>query len=218
MVSRRSEIESRQFSWRRTSAITFSIVLHAMVFMVVLAPIMPPEAKAFVPKRVTVVDVIEQPQPAQLVPAPPAMPEPPRPHVVEAINLPEPPTAQIVVVEEPSSMARVALPSKPSKPAERAAPIDVAPGANLSYLRYHKPPYPVQAVRMRHEGTVILRVLVGVNGSVIDIKIDQSSGYRELDQAAVRAAREWMFNPGIRNGIPYQGWALVPVDFTLNRY
>lgn len=217
MVSRRSELDSRQFSWRRTCAITFSVVLHAMAFMVMLAPIMPPEAKAFVPKRVTVVDVIEQPQPAQLVPAPPAMPEPPRPHVVEAINLPETPTPQPVVAVEPSPMARAVLPSKPSMPSQRTVPIDVAPGANLSYLRYHKPPYPVRAVRMRHEGTVILRVLVGVNGSVLDIKIDRSSGYRELDQAAVRAAREWMFNPGIRDGIAYKGWALVPVDFALNR-
>ena len=70
---------------------------------------------------------------------------------------------------------------------------------------------------MRHEGTVVLLVLVGTNGEVLQVKVDQSSGYHELDRAAVRAAKGWRFNPGTRGGIPYKGWARVPVTFKLNQ-
>ncbi len=71
---------------------------------------------------------------------------------------------------------------------------------------------------MRHEGTVILLVLVGADGTVKKVEVKKSSGYRELDRAAINAARDWKFNPGSRNGVPYEAWAEVPVSFNLNRF
>ncbi|MDN5923720.1 MAG: energy transducer TonB, partial [Xanthomonadales bacterium] len=66
-----------------------------------------------------------------------------------------------------------------------------------------------------HEGTVILLVLVGVDGSPKQIKVQQSSGYRELDRSAIKAAREWRFNPGMRGSTPYEGWVRIPVSFNM---
>lgn len=80
-----------------------------------------------------------------------------------------------------------------------------------------QPRYPPQAIRQRHEGTVTLLILVAVDGSVKDIKVDVSSGYRELDRAAMDAARRWRFNPTIRNGQKVEGYARVPVNFNLNQ-
>jgi protein TonB len=45
--------------------------------------------------------------------------------------------------------------------------------------------------------------------------VEKSSGYRELDQAAIAAVKTWTFNPGSRNGKSYEGYALVPFDFNL---
>lgn len=59
-------------------------------------------------------------------------------------------------------------------------------------------------------------ILVGVDGSPKDIKVDQSSGFHELDRAAMEAAQHWRFNPTIRNGKKVEGYARVPVNFNLN--
>ena len=77
------------------------------------------------------------------------------------------------------------------------------------------PKYPPQAVREHHTGKVILKVLIALDGSPKDITVEKSSGFRELDQAAIAAARNWSFNPGRRNGQLYEGYALVPIDFSL---
>src|SRR5690606_19395087 len=99
-----------------------------------------------------------------------------------------------------------------------APPIDVAPSEDISYRARFKPRYPPQAIRQRHAGKVILLVLVAVDGTPKEIKVEQSSGYRELDRAAIDAANKWRFNPGSRNGAPYEGWARVPIDFQLNQF
>ena len=59
-------------------------------------------------------------------------------------------------------------------------------------------------------------ILVGIDGTPKDIKVEKSSGYRELDRAALDAARRWRFNPEIRNGRKVEGYARVPVSFNLN--
>jgi protein TonB len=64
---------------------------------------------------------------------------------------------------------------------------------------------------------VVLLVLVAVDGSPKDVKVDQSSGYHELDRAAEQAAKRWRFNPGKRNGVPYEAWARISVNFNLNQ-
>ncbi len=47
--------------------------------------------------------------------------------------------------------------------------------------------YPPQALRLRHEGTVTLEVTVGASGSVVGMKVAESSGWPELDREAERS-------------------------------
>jgi protein TonB len=131
---------------------------------------------------------------------PPPTPPPPAPPpaVDEATNNPAPPVP-------------------PAPPAPPAPPSDITASQDLSYNSRMQPRYPPQAIRQRHEGTVTLLILVAVDGSVKDIKVDVSSGYRELDRAAMDAARHWRFNPTIRNGQKVEGYARVPVNFNLNQ-
>ncbi|MFO7781985.1 MAG: energy transducer TonB, partial [Spirochaetia bacterium] len=49
------------------------------------------------------------------------------------------------------------------------------------------PEYPFRARRLGHEGTVAFTVLVGAGGAVLDITLEESSGYAELDRAAQSA-------------------------------
>jgi protein TonB len=58
---------------------------------------------------------------------------------------------------------------------------------------------------------------VGTDGAPKDIKVETSSGYRELDRAAIEAARKWRFNPAIKNGQKTEGYVRVPVAWNLNQ-
>lgn len=77
------------------------------------------------------------------------------------------------------------------------------------------PPYPEQARRRRLEGTVVLEALVGGKGKVDDLTVHASSGHQLLDEAALRAVRDWLFEPGQRGGMPVTAKVLVPVRFAL---
>ncbi len=105
----------------------------------------------------------------------------------------------------------------PAPPAPPAPPSDITAGQDLSYNSRLQPRYPPQAARQHHEGTVTLLILVGVDGMPKDIKVEKSSGYRELDRAALDAAQHWRFNPEIKNGKKVEGYARVPINFNLNQ-
>ncbi|WP_310600587.1 TonB family protein [Desulfobulbus sp.] len=77
------------------------------------------------------------------------------------------------------------------------------------------PPYPEPARRLRLEGTVVLEALVNGVGTVNDLAVHASSGHRLLDDAALRAVRSWLFEPGKRGGMPVATTVLVPVRFAL---
>jgi len=62
----------------------------------------------------------------------------------------------------------------------------------------------------------MLKVLVGPDGVPQDIQVEKSSGSRLLDQAAIEAVKQWVFNPGQKAGKAASGYALVPIDFNLS--
>ena len=70
---------------------------------------------------------------------------------------------------------------------------------------------------MGAQGTVTLRVLVDVDGSPLEVRVERSSGNRSLDNAARnQVLRQWKFQPATDNGRAVQAYGLVPVDFRLN--
>ena len=59
--------------------------------------------------------------------------------------------------------------------------------------------------RLGEEGAVILLLAVNEEGRVIEAKVDTTSGFERLDEAAVKEAlrpRNWKFIPGTVNGKP----------------
>lgn len=77
------------------------------------------------------------------------------------------------------------------------------------------PIYPRIAKRRGYEGTVVLKVLVGVDGSVADLEILESSGYRILDHEAEKSIRKWLFEPWKRGEESIEMWGKVIVSFKL---
>jgi protein TonB len=82
-------------------------------------------------------------------------------------------------------------------------------------LTRSEPEYPVNARRLRVEGTVLLNVLVGTDGRVRDVKVLEADGGKLLSPAAVDAVRKWTFTPAMRSGRPVECWHKVPIRFAL---
>jgi periplasmic protein TonB len=78
-----------------------------------------------------------------------------------------------------------------------------------------RPAYPENARNKGWEGTVKLQILVSTEGRVEDVRVVASSGYAELDQAALRAVRAWRFSPALQKGTPVAAWATLPITFDL---
>lgn len=74
-----------------------------------------------------------------------------------------------------------------------------------------KPDYPSTARNRGLEGQAKVAVDVDGNGHVISVRLLNSSGHAELDEAAIQAARKWKFSPSAagQQGIP------AKVDFQL---
>ena len=81
-------------------------------------------------------------------------------------------------------------------------------------IRKVEPEYSEQARKKRIEGTVVLKVVVAADGHAREIQIMKSLD-PELDEKAVAAVKEYLFQPGTRNGEPVAVYATVEVPFRL---
>jgi TonB family protein len=83
-------------------------------------------------------------------------------------------------------------------------------------LREVKPQYTSDAMRAKVQGTVLLECVVRPDGSVSDIQVVKSlDSTFGLDQEAVKAARQWRFQPGTRMGEPVAVLVTIELTFTL---
>ncbi|PLX91075.1 MAG: hypothetical protein C0619_07990 [Desulfuromonas sp.] len=89
------------------------------------------------------------------------------------------------------------------------------PAAIPRYADNPDPHYPDVALRKGWEGLVMLRVDVNKNGLVRNVTVAASSGFKVLDQAAVRAVSRWTFVPAMLSGLPVDGRAMIPISFVL---
>ena len=69
------------------------------------------------------------------------------------------------------------------------------------------PPYPVNAFRNGESGSVLLALLVGSDGRVIESKVQKSSGSPELDKAARKALSLCKFKPAGGDSQAEPAWA-----------
>jgi protein TonB len=82
-------------------------------------------------------------------------------------------------------------------------------------LKNVTPVYPAVAARGKVEGVVILEIAIQPNGHVEDVRILR--GIPLLDDAAVDAARQWVFAPTLFRGMPVSVMMTVSVRFSLTQ-
>ena len=77
-----------------------------------------------------------------------------------------------------------------------------------------EPKYSDEARDAKHQGSVLLDILVNSEGLVDDVKIVRPLGYG-LDEKAVDAVIQWRFRPATKNGKPVAAKAKVEINFRL---
>jgi TonB family protein len=73
--------------------------------------------------------------------------------------------------------------------------------------------YPKDVCKAGIGGTVPLRVAVNGAGVANDIRVERTSGNRDLDRAAVKAAMHWRYLPAVVAGKKQSGIAYFSVEF-----
>ena len=76
------------------------------------------------------------------------------------------------------------------------------------------PQYPPEAGRARIEGTVVLMAVIGKDGTVKDVQIE--NGLPILAQAAIDAVKQWRYRPYMIDGEPVEVDSRITINFTLS--
>lgn len=107
----------------------------------------------------------------------------------------------------------------PPPPPSRREKIEIAPPPPpveaAETVTAPAPEYPRTARRKRQQGTVTLLAEVRADGAVESCRVETSSGFPLLDQAALAVLPEWRFKPRLVAGEARPFTARVPFKFTL---
>ncbi|RYF02444.1 MAG: M56 family peptidase, partial [Oxalobacteraceae bacterium] len=110
-----------------------------------------------------------------------------------------------------SDLAPVPAPA----PAHRDTLHGVSRGPIADFSTCAKPQYPDTDLNAGHQGTTTLAFLIDAEGRVAASKVERSSGYATMDEAARTAIADCRFKPGTVDGRAAAQWANVQYVWTL---
>ena len=108
----------------------------------------------------------------------------------------------------------------PVTAATRSSSGSTPPTVDISYKNRNPPHYPIEALHKGEQGEVLLVITVDATGKVTDVAVNpkRTNAPGILQTAAMQAANNWRFNPGMKDGHPVGGKITVPVTFSLNQW
>jgi TonB family protein len=93
-------------------------------------------------------------------------------------------------------------------------PVRIAGGVAQGQLLSHENPvYPASARANGIEGTVVLRAVIGEDGTIKDLAV--LSGPPELQSSAIDAVKRWTYRPYLLNGEPVEVQTTITVHYAL---
>lgn len=159
------------------------------------------------------------------IPSPPQPPEPqPRSAHPTPAPLPDAPTPKVALPTTPSFNLPLTPPLDPGpiaglgdSPAVTPSPLPALVGAAVDphYAGDFQPTYPPAERRAGHEGRVVVRVLIGVDGRVRQIEKVSATSDAFFAVTRERALSKWRFKPATRGDVPVEQWKQMSVSFVL---
>lgn len=184
------------------------------------------------PPVVTVSLVTTAPAPSESMPAPQPVVPPPEPVTAapQPVPDPKPRPRQVKPRPAPTPVAPEVSSAPPPLPQTIASAVPTAAGvsapavpslepprADAAYLRNPPPAYPRLLLRRGVEGEVLVRAQVQNDGHCSQVRLKESSGYRQFDEAALSAVRDWRFIPAHQGDETVVAWVDVPIEFRISR-
>jgi protein TonB len=183
----------------------FSIIIFIMLFLFV--PYAEPEPFTLKSDVVTVLEEIST--------------------QIEKYEEPPPVERPRVAVEAPSELVDEAVETIATTDL-RENVISIEPtGPDIEIVEYYKlqikptpihipkPRYPELVIRAGIEGTTVVKALVDIDGSIMEVKILKTSGNQMLDQSALAAAKKARFTPAKQRDKFVRVWISIPMKFHL---
>lgn len=113
--------------------------------------------------------------------------------------------------------------------AETAVNSTQTAGDKLEKVSYDSPPspvggmaaiqkaltYPESARKEEVQGTVKIKVQIGIDGTVVDTEVIESL-HDACDSAAVKAIRAVQWKPAMKGNNPVKVWIMVPIQYRLS--
>lgn len=198
-----------------------AIALHALALLLLLIPMTAPQVRQATVAQKPEIRWIEREQEKPKVPDPVPVTQhrqTEKPKVIENTRPTVAPIMDQPAIVDTGSRA-VDIPASAGAGTDTTVgPVDTGPisVASLGYGEASPPPYPRAELRAGIQGTVILKVLVDVDGTPLDVVVQTSSGNRNLDRSAVQhVLKRWRFQPAMQDGRAVQAYGLVPIVFSL---
>ena len=82
-------------------------------------------------------------------------------------------------------------------------------------VRFEQPVYDDLARRMNQQGVVVVEVLIDETGQVAEARLVQEIPKSRLNQATLRAARRWSYQPAVKDDVPVKVWKSERIVFEL---
>jgi protein TonB len=201
----------------RILGIATVIAVHAFAFMLPLIPMATPPLRQAIsdgmemiwiePKPRIIEEEITDKKPEPVVPSTTTV------KPVDKVVPKDPP-----VIVEGGSIATDNSGASDPGPVVDPGPVDTGPVTvgSLAYVKAPPPTYPRAEIRSGIGGTVLLQVLVDIDGRPLEVVVLESSGNRNLDRSARdNVLKNWLFQPAMRGGQPVQAYGKVPVVFSM---
>jgi len=205
------------------TGITIVVLLHLLVaYGIVTGLGKRLVSKMIAPVETKIIEEVKPPPPKELPPPPPPpeMKAPPPPFIPPVeVNVQQPPPpnntiANATNVKPATTELQKAPPAPPAAP-PGPAKTGVRTAAVVDFGTCAKPEWPKSSLRNEETGTVTLSFLIAADGRVADSKVVKSSGFRDLDKAAVAGITKCRFKPGTVDGVPQEGWQQMQYVWTL---
>lgn len=204
--------------------------LHGALAWQVLLVVNQPRPEPITPPTIQGVMILSKAPPALVVPPKPVV-KPPLPTPAKPVttippvkNAPpsekaitQPDVASVVEKTPPKEEVLPEVAPQPAlhQPVKEAETI-IPPRSDAAHLNNPAPSYPSMSRRLAEQGRVVLDVYILANGRVGELRINQSSGFKRLDDAAMQAVKKWQYVPARRGNEAISFWYIQPLSFSIN--
>jgi len=146
------------------------------------------------------------------------LPPPPKEVVAPAVPIEaaEGEEADVDADIAPTSFNRIEdVPPPPPPPSEQAQEFYAFDEPPV-LVKFVNPKYPELARQAGIEGTVLLNVLVGDDGKVLQVSVIQTDVTPAMDKAAMDAAKQFLFKPAKQRTVAVKARVAVPIRFKIH--